>query len=468
MKRETPSAPYDPRYDPLVAREPGCNQAYPPSYWVASAGTPPPDDGPVTGDLDVDVAIIGAGYTGLATAIFLAREHGIRATVLEANRIGWGCSGSMTGGQGQFAVGRLSRSQWVARWGFETAQRIHAEVAAGFHTFENLVQGIDCDAQPGGHFLIAHRAKIMRTLEARQQYDRKHFNYETELIDAATLRSKYVGDAEAHGALHEPLCISVHPMKLEYGYARLARELGATLHPGSPVLGWETRNGVHHLRTPGGTVRARAVGVATGGYTSQTLHPQLKDRLMPILSNNAVTRRLTDAEVAACGFKTYEALTDTRTLRFYYRFLSDNRLQMGSRSSITGADAENPVHLKVLIDGLHRKFPPLRDHAFEYSWWGWVDVSHDMMPRITHPDPKQTLYYALGYGGNGVSYSARAGQRMAQRIAGVKDDADLPIFNSPLPLPMVLDRFESRAFSPFRRFGQRMLYHWHYLRDEML
>ncbi len=227
MKLEAPPARYDPRYDPLVAPDPGRNQDYPPTYWAASAGTPPSDDGPVAGDLDVDVAIIGAGYTGLATAIFLAREHGIKATVLEANRIAWGCSGR-NGGQGQYASGRLTRSQWVARWGLETARRMHAEIADGFATFSNLVQDIDCDAQPGGHFLIAHRPKMMRALATEQQFNRKHFDYDTELIDAATMRANYVNDAESHGALYEPICISVHPMKLAFGYVRLARTLGAT------------------------------------------------------------------------------------------------------------------------------------------------------------------------------------------------------------------------------------------------
>lgn len=458
MKLEAPPARYDPRYDPLVAPDPGRNQDYPPSYWAASAGTPPPDDGPVAGDLDVDVAIIGGGYTGLATAIFLAREHGIKATVLEANRIAWGCSGR-NGGQGQFASGRLTRLQWVARWGLETARRMHAEIADGFATFSSLVETIDCDAQPGGHFQIAHRPRLMRALAAEQQFNRKHFDYDTELIDAATLRANYVNDAESHGALYEPLCTSVHPMKLAFGYLKLARTLGATVRPASPVTGWKTRNGVHHLSTPGGTVRARAVAVATGGYTSQTLHPQLKNRIMPILASNAVTRSLSSKEIEACNFITHLALTDTRTLRFYYRLLPDNRIQMGSRSAINGADAENPRHLQLLVDGLHRKFPMLGDVGFEYSWWGWVDVSHDMMPRIVQPDPSQTLYYALGYGGNGVSYSARAGQRLAQWIAGKGRDLDLPIFTSPLP---------GNVFAPFRRLGQRMLYHWYHLRDEAL
>ena len=87
---------------------------------------------------------------------------------------------------------------------------------------------------------------------------------------------------------------------------------------------------------------------------------------MPILSNSLVTRPLTQAEIDATGFKTRQVLTDTRTLRFYYRLLPDNRVQIGSRSAITGADASQEKHLKLLIDGLHRKFPPLKGIQIDY------------------------------------------------------------------------------------------------------
>ena len=102
----------------------------------------------------------------------------------------------------------------------------------------------------------------------------------------------------------------------------------------------------------------------------------------------------------------------------------------------------------------------LRDVDVDYSWWGWVDVSHDMMPRVTQPDPAQQVYYAFGYGGNGVSFSAHAGRRLAQRLMG-QDGLkwDLPIYDSPLP---------GHLFAPFRRLGQSLLYRWYYLRDEML
>src|SRR5690606_15750153 len=92
-------SPYDPRYDPLVSAT-GRGQAYAPTYWVGTAGTPPADDGPVDHDFDADVVVIGSGFTGLVTALNLAQEHGVKAVVLEANRVVWGCT-SRNGGQGQ-------------------------------------------------------------------------------------------------------------------------------------------------------------------------------------------------------------------------------------------------------------------------------------------------------------------------------------------------------------------------------
>ncbi len=203
---------------------------------------------------------------------------------------------------------------------------------------------------------------------------------------------------------------------------------------------------------------ANGVGIATGAYTSLGLTPELSGRCMPILSNSLVTRPLTAAELAATSFKTRQVITDTHTLRFYYRLLPDDRIQIGSRSAITDADATHDRHLQLLIDGLHRKFPALTGIEIDYSWWGWVDVSHDMMPRIVRPDAQAKLVYALGYGGNGVSYSAQAGRRMAQMLAGQAfKGQDLPIFTSALP---------THPFAPFRRIGQRLLYRWYHLRDE--
>ena len=161
-------------------------------------------------------------------------------------------------------------------------------------------------------------------------------------MPAEELRRDYLNESEAVGAVHEPLGTGIHPAKLAFGYQQIARELGVRIHTASPVAEVAPRNGMIYLSTPGGTVRARAVGIATGAYTPSGLTPMLRGRCMPILSNSIVTRPLTPAELEATGFQTKLVLTDTRTLRFYYRLLPDNRLQIGSRSAITGADADNP------------------------------------------------------------------------------------------------------------------------------
>ncbi|MDB5998436.1 MAG: dependent oxidoreductase, partial [Rhizobacter sp.] len=318
------------------------------------------------------------------------------------------------------------------------------------------------DAFDGGHLFLAHRADKVPVLAAEAKVMREQFGYATRMLTAEEVRRDYCDEREAHGAMFEQEGVGIHPLKFTYGIIRKARSLGAKLHTSSPVQGWETVNGVHHLRTPGGTVRAKRVAVCTGGYTGQQLNPLLKNKIMPILSNSVVTRPLTAAELQATHFRSQTFLTDTRTLRFYYRLLKDNRLQIGSRSSISGADAEGPQHKKLLTDAIARKFPPLKDIQIDYSWWGWVDVSHDMMPRIAQPDPAQSVWYAVGYGGNGVSFSTHAGRRLAERVAG-KDGTsavfDLPIYNSPLP---------GHWAAPFRRIGQAMLYKWYWLRDEVI
>lgn len=460
--------PYAPTYDPLVDRNPGHGTAYAPTYWVASAGTPPDDDGPIQSDTQVDVVIIGAGSTGVSTALYLAKEHGIKAIVLEANQSAWGCS-SRSGGQGQNASGRLTRTQWIERWGVDVAKKLDTEIRIGFENFKTLTTEIDCEAYDGGHLYLAHRPEKMAYLQGLNKVRNEVFGYKSRMLSAEEVRRDYCDEREHCGAMLEQEGVGVHPLKFTFGLIRKARALGAKIHPASPVQGWTTVNGVHHLQTPGGTVRARRVVVCTGGYTGQQLNPLVKNKLLPILSNSVVTRPLTDAEMAACNFKSKTFMTDTRTLRFYYRLLEGNRLQLGSRSSVTGADAQAPAHLKLLTDAIARKFPPLAGIQIDYSWWGWVDVSHDMMPRIVRPDAAQTVWHAVGYGGNGVSFSTWAGKRVAERVAGQdagREVFKLPIYSSPLEYPNLFNQVRSEAFAPFRRLGQHFLYKWYWMRDE--
>lgn len=450
------ATPYDPHYDPLTDTTPGQGRDYAPTYWIASAGAPPQDDGPLQGAQTAEVVVIGSGFTGLVCALHLAREFGIEAIVLEANRVAWGCS-TRNGGQGQAASGRLSRSQWITRWGRETAQALHNEIIDGFAFFESLADEMHCEPQRGGHLYVAHRPWAYDKLARETQILNDVFGYKARMIGREELASDWLKEEGACGAQHEPLGTGIHPGRLAFGYLKAARAAGVKVYTSSPVIGLEGDAATgYRITTPGGTVRAGAVVIATGGYTSQSLYPRLRSKIMPILSNSIVTRPLTAAEIEATGFKTRQVITDTRTLRHYYRLLPDDRLQIGSRSSITGSDASHPKHLKRLTDALAAKFPALAGIRIEYSWWGWVDVSHDMMPRIVRASPSERVFYGMGYGGNGVSFSAQAGRRLAELVVGREMPA-LPIYQGELP---------GHPFAPFRRIGQRMLYRWYHHKDE--
>ena len=184
------------------------------------------------------------------------------------------------------------------------AKQLDAEIRVGFENFRALTRSIDCDAHDGGHLYVAHRPRLMEGLRKEGALMRDTFGYATRMLSAEELRRDYCDEREAAGALLEPDGIGVHPLKLSLRLMRRARALGARIHTASPVQGWHEQGGVQHLRTPGGTVRARRVGRRAPAPTPrQALSPLLKNRLMPILSNSMVTRPLSAAELQATNFR---------------------------------------------------------------------------------------------------------------------------------------------------------------------
>ena len=266
----------------------------------------------------------------------------------------------------------------------------------------------------------------MHKLAAESELCNRVFGYRTRMIEAGTLRRDWLDENGAQGALHEPLGIGNPPRQVRVSATCGRRgRAGARIHVASPVREI-VRDGAHvRVSTPQGR-RARPRGrgrhrrLHRPGRASRAARPGHADPVQfgrhPVLAPD---------EVEAAGLRTRQVVTDSRILRHYYRLLPDDRVQIGSRSAITGRDAGHPRHLATLLAGLHAKFPTLRTVGIEHSWWGWVDVSHDMMPRIVRPDPAVPLFYAIGYGGNGVSYSAQAGRRLAQLVAGRPVPTDL-------------------------------------------
>jgi taurine dehydrogenase large subunit len=443
-------------YDPLKAPHPGRGLAHDESYWTATAGPEPDDDGPVAGDLEADIAVIGGGYTGLSCAYHLARHSGVRPVVLEANRAGWGCSGR-NGSFARPALGRLKYTDWVERWGEARARSLFAESLKALETVRALIRegGIDCDVQPEGSLRIAHKASAVAALERDHRVLAGTFGYPAELLDGAALEARHFKGEEAHAALRMPDSFALHPLKLVHGLLVMARGAGAVVHGGSPVTAWRKDGARHVLTTPGGDIRAGTVVLATNGYGPEHLHPVLRSRLLPVLSNIVVTRPMTAEEKAACKLVTTDVMFDTRRMLNYYRRLPDDRMLLGNRGPITADPAVMTAHRDVLLGNLKRKFPPLKDITADYFWGGWVAVTRDFMPHVHHAEGDPSVHYALGYCGSGVAAGLHGGRRLAERIGGKAEV--FPLLDRPLPrIP----------FGAFRRLGQRALFQWYGYLDE--
>ncbi|MEW6990748.1 NAD(P)/FAD-dependent oxidoreductase [Colwelliaceae bacterium 6441] len=441
-------------YDPLHDKSPGCGEKYPNSYWANASGTAPENDGTLTQDIDVDVAIIGAGYTGLSCALHLAREHGIKAYVLEANQTAWGCSGRNAG----FILkssGRKSFTTMQQQWGEEVMRGIYHEMAAGVETVNQFInEGIDCDAQALGYIKIAHKANKLKELVDLAKLQKKMFGYDVQVLSKAALSQQFMDDKNAYGAIRYQDGFGLNPLKLAWGYQKFARQAGAKIYCSTPVTDWHQDNKLQQLITPQGIVKAKKVVIATNGYTPKNFSHLVTDRTLPVLSQIIVTEPLSDEQIAACNFLTSNVVMDTRALKYYYRKLPDNRLLFGGRGAITGKGAEDPYYANRLLAVLKTSFPALESLNIAYAWSGWICMALDDLPHIYQND-ENTIFYGMGYCGSGVSFSVQAGKRLAEKVAE-KAVPNLPLYNRPL------SKF---PLAPLRRVGQWGYFHYGKIKD---
>lgn len=443
--------------NPIDLSRPG--DAHVGSYWAATAGAEITNVEPIAGDTEVEVAIIGGGYTGLSTAYHLARDYGAGAHVLEANRIGWGCSGR-NGGFCSIGLGKEDFGAWARRWGVDQAKRVFEQGRDAVRTVSGILasEGIEADRTPDGGLELAHKPNRVAELAARARHLKDTFGIDARLLSRDELRRDYLASEEAFGALLHDEGFGLHPMRYVRGLARAAQKHGAILHGASPVTGWRKDGQRHLLSTPGGTVRARQVVIATNGYTNDSLHPTTRGRLLPVLSSIIVTRPLTQAERQSVAWQSHLKIWDSRRLLFYYRLLADNRIMFGSRGGIEDTPAGARVQKAWMQRRLAEMFPPLAGVETEYFWRGWVCISYDRNPHVgTTDDP--SVHYALAYIGSGVALSTYCGKLLSDRLGG-DGAADIgPLLGVPLP---------KIPFPAFRRMYQRAAYAWYGIQDEWL
>ncbi len=384
-----------------------------PSLYAATAHRAPPRP-PLNGEVRADVCVVGAGFTGLSTALFLA-EAGFRVTVLEAATVGWGASGR-NGGQivnsysrDLDVIERQTRPDSVAllaKMAFEGGRIIRQRVS-DYH--------IDCDLKDGGIF-AALTSSQLRHLEAQQTLWRRFGHDSLELLDTAAIRTRVGSDRYPGGAL-DRTGGHIHPLNLALGEAAAFESRGGVIHESSPVI--EIRPGEPAtVLTASGQVSADFVVVAGNAYLGG-LVPQLGAKSMPCGSQIIATEPL-DADLAERLLPFDDCVEDCNYLLDYYRLSADKRLIYGG-GVVYGA--RDPADIdRIIRPRMLRTFPELAGVSIDYRWTGNFLLTLSRLPQLGRLAPN--ILYSQGCSGHGVTFTHVAGRALALAIQGQSDRFD--------------------------------------------
>ena len=398
-------------------------QSHTGSYYAATAN----EDtafAPLRGDQSADVCVIGAGFTGISTALHLA-ERGYNVHVVEANKVGWRASGR-NGGQ---LIGGIAGERHIAKHHGRDVEELFGELRwAGHEIIRERVAtyGIECDLKYG-YVDVAIKERHMRDIH--HDYERlknANFPHEVRILSREETRS-VTGTNSYIGALLNMGNGHLHPLNLCIGEANAAVSRGATIYEQSPVL--EIQRGDRpRVITENGSVSANAVVLAGNAY--HYLERKLRGIMFPVNSFIVATKPLSDDVVAAINPRDL-AICDPNFVLEYYRLSADKRLLFGGRLNYFGDDPK-------VIAARHRKkiarhYPQLADVTIDYAWGGTIGVPITRVPQLGRLAPD--IFYCQGYSGHGVNVTHLAGQIMADAVAGTLERFDLFADVKPFVVP---------------------------------
>ncbi len=387
--------------------------SYPQSYYAASAN-PVPQRPALQGETETDVCIIGAGYTGLSTALFLL-ENGFKVSIVEAAKVGFGASGR-NGGQ---IVNSYSRdidviertvgpkqAQLMGQMAFEGGRIIRERIAK---------YDIKCDLKDGGVF-AAFTPKQMKHLEAQKKLWERFGHSQLEIMDAQRIREvvkteNYIGGMLDMSGGH------IHPLNLALGEAAAVESLGGVIYEQSPAVRIE-RGANPVVHTPEGRVKAKFIVVAGNAYLGN-LVPELAAKTMPCGSQVIATEPLSE-DVAKSLLPQDYCVEDCNYLLDYFRLTGDRRLIYGG-GVVYGA--KDPANIEAMIRPMMLKtFPQLKGVKIDYAWTGNFLLTLSRLPQVGRIG--DNIYYSQGCSGHGVTYTHLAGKLLAEALRGQAERFD--------------------------------------------
>jgi glycine/D-amino acid oxidase-like deaminating enzyme len=390
------------------------------SYWNDSLLSMPTAHAPGLPS-QVDVAIVGAGFTGLSAALALA-QRGARVAVLEAGHTVAPEASGRNGGHVNNGLA-VDYADVAAKVGVAQARAWYHAYDDAVDTVERLVkqEGIDCDFLRHGKLKLATKAYQLDALRrSAERLVADGVDTDVEVLDAQRVQAEVQSDRFVGGLLYKRSG-QMHMGRFAQGLAQAAQRHGATIHTDTLVNRVERMQGqVHRLHTPRGVVRANQVLLAIGasrlgGYGS---FGWLRRRIVPIGSFIVVTEPL-GADRANALLAQRRTYTTIANIHHYFRLTADHRLVFGGRARFAISSPQSDAASgEILREGLAATFPQLGKVRLDYCWGGLVDMTQDRLP---HAGERDGLFYSLGYSGHGTQMSVHMGQRMAEVMAGNVD-----------------------------------------------
>ncbi|MGA9390715.1 MAG: FAD-binding oxidoreductase [Candidatus Sulfotelmatobacter sp.] len=389
------------------------------NYWLTTAEFPRTNVAEALPDR-VDVAVIGAGFTGLSAARTLAKR-GASVAVLESETIGWGAS-SRNGGMVLTGM-KLGVNKLISMYGRELTRRMYTASLATIDCVEQIVreEGIDCDFSRCGHLEVACKQKHFDDYARQAEVIAREFNHQLRVVQKNELRDE-IGSDIYYGGMVDEVSAGANPARYVAGLAQAALKAGAQIfeHACAQRIGRDTHNGEQgwSITTSRGSLWAREVFVGTSGYTGRVT-PALHKRIIPIGSFIITTEVLPETLAHELSPRN-RMIYDSKNYLYYYRLTPDQRMLFGGRAAFFPENDQTiRESAELLRRGMIEVYPQLRASKVEYVWGGTLDFAFDIMP---HAGQMDGMYYAVGYAGHGVAMATYQGQKMAELIAGDKPE----------------------------------------------
>ena len=381
---------------------------YPDSYYAASANAAP-ERPALDGKLETDICVVGAGFSGLSTALHLT-EKGYSVTVIEGAHVGWGASGR-NGGQ---VVNGLNASLETIqnRYGDETAAFVGGLLQEGAQVIYGNIDkyAIECDLKPKNVY-AAYTAKHLKMLEAKEILWRKHGMDDHEMLDKNQMHQHVASDAYCGGMIDHSGA-HLHPLNLALGEAAAIEQNGGKIFEQTSLLTIDKQNdGRLLLTTEKGEILCKKVVLCGNAYIGKAI-PELVNRVMPVSTQVLATKPL--GALANELMPTDVCIEDVRYILDYFRLSADKRMLFGGGTVYGGTDPSDIR--KKLIPNMIKVFPQLKGIEVDYAWSGNFALSFSRVPQMG--TLQDNVYFAHGYSGHGVTGSHLFGRILSEAIDG--------------------------------------------------